>query len=106
MVTVAHEAARAGALAQSPDDAIERMRLRTVLVAGSVGLDPQYVVLDWDATRFAQDPGQVTAIVQYPVDFSDIPLAGWLPAALVEARHVEWVDPYRSGVSVPPGAAD
>jgi hypothetical protein len=106
VVTVAHEAARAGALAQSPDDAIERMRLRAELVATSIGLDPHSVVLDWDASQFAHDPGQVTAIVHYPVDFSDVPLAGWLPAALVEARHVEWVDPFRSGVSAPPDAAD
>jgi hypothetical protein len=78
------------------------MRQRASVVAPGVGLDAGRVVLEWDLTRFAQSPGEVVASVQYPVDFGDLPLIGALPAPLVvRAEHVEWVDPFRSGTSLP-----
>jgi hypothetical protein len=98
VVAVAHEAARAGALARSPADAIDRMQQRAALVARGVGLHPGAVELEWDVTRFGQQPGQVVVVVQYPVDVANLPLVGWMPSPIVRAEHVEWVDPWRSGV--------
>ena len=45
-VALAQEAARAGALANSPDDAVTRMQRRVDVVAPGFGLDPRAVVLD------------------------------------------------------------
>jgi Nuclease-related domain/TadE-like protein len=97
VVAVAHEAARAGSLAASGADAVARMRQRARLVAPGLGLDPQAVELEYDVSRFALDPGQVVALVHYPVDLHDVPLAGWAPPPVVHAEHVEWVDPFRAG---------
>jgi hypothetical protein len=99
VVAVAHEAARAGALARSPDDAVDRMRRRVDLVAPGFGLDPRAVVLEWDVSRFARDSGRVVATVRYMVYLGDLPLVGWVAAPAVRAEHVEWLDPFRSGLS-------
>lgn len=99
IVAVAHEAARAGALASSPDDAVDRMRRRVDLVAPGFGLDPRWVVLEWDVSTFGRDRGHVVATVRYTVNLADLPLGGWVPAPAVRAEHVEWVDPFRSGLS-------
>jgi len=99
VVAVAHEAARAGALASTPDEAVTRMRRRVDLVAPGFGLDPRVVTLDWDVSTFGRDRGSLTATVRYVVDLSDLPLAGWVPAPAVRAEHVEWLDPFRSGLS-------
>jgi hypothetical protein len=99
VVAVAHEAARAGALAMNQGDAIERMRRRADLVAPGVGLDPHLLVLDWDVSAFASERGHVVATVRYTVNLADLPLAGWVPSPGVRAEHVEWVDPFRSGVA-------
>jgi hypothetical protein len=104
VVAVAHEAARAGALASSPEDAVQRMHRRVELVAPGFGLDPRAIVLDWDVSSFGRDRGQVLAIVRYTVDLCDLPLAGWVPAPAVRAEHVEWLDPFRSGLSRPEGS--
>jgi len=104
VVAVAHEAARAGALASSPDDAVTRMRRRVDLVAPGFGLDPRAVVLEWDVSTFARDRGHVVATVRYVVDLADLPVAGWVPAPAVRAEHVEWLDPFRSGVNAPDGS--
>ena len=105
VVALAHEAARAGSLGASPADAVARMRRRVELVAPGLGLDPRGVELDWDVSTFARDPGRVVARVGYPVDLGDVPLAGWIPAPLVRAEHVEWVDPFRAGTALNVGAA-
>lgn len=105
VIAVAQEAARAGALASSPTDAIDQMQARARLVAPGFGLDANQLLLEWDVGRFAQNPGRVVAVVQYPLDFSDLPLVGWLPAQGVSAEHVEWVDPFRSGLGGPAGPA-
>jgi len=106
VVAVAHEAARAGALGRSPQDAIERMRERAQVVAPGLGLDARAIMLDWDVSAFAQDPGRVVSGVRYQLDFHDLPLAGWVPPQIVRAEHVEWVDPYRSGVYTPTEQTD
>jgi hypothetical protein len=99
VIAVAQEAARAAALASSPSDASSRMRARATLVAPGLGLDARTLVLDWDLSQFAASPGEVVALVGYPVDFGDLPLIGDFPAVVVRAEHVEWVDPFRSGIS-------
>jgi hypothetical protein len=99
VIAVAQEAARAAALASSPADATARMRARAALVAPGLGLDARTLVLNWDLSRFAANPGEVVALVDYPVDFGDLPLIGDLPALVVRAEHVEWVDPFRGGIS-------
>ncbi|MCA1648282.1 MAG: NERD domain-containing protein [Chloroflexi bacterium] len=104
VVAVAHEAARAGALARSSDDAIRRMRQRVDLVAPGVGLDPRALILEWDVSTFGRDRGHVVATVRYTVELGDLPLAGWVPAPGVRAEHVEWVDPFRAGLSSLGGA--
>jgi Flp pilus assembly protein TadG len=103
VVAIAHEAARTGALAQSPIDAPGRMRERAAVVAGGLGLNPRQLVLDWDLTQFADDPGQVKVIAAYPVDLTDLPLVGAVVSPMVTAQHVEWVDPFRSGARAQPG---
>jgi hypothetical protein len=102
VVAVAHEAARAGALAAGPDDAVDRMRQRADLVAPGLGLDPRAVLLDWDVSTFARvrDRGHVMAIVRYAVDLRDLPLVGWVTTPVVRAEHVEWIDPFRSGIPI------
>jgi hypothetical protein len=98
VVAVAHEAARAGALGNSPDDAVDRMRHRVEVVAPGLGLDPRRVLLDWDVSTVTANRGQVVATVRYAVDLGDLPVAGWVPVATLRAEHVEWVDPFRSGI--------
>jgi hypothetical protein len=105
VIAVAQEAARAAALASSPADATTRMRARAALVAPGLGLDAQTLVVNWDLSQFAANPGEVVALVEYPVDFGDLPLIGDLPALVVRAEHVEWVDPFRSGISAEAGAS-
>jgi hypothetical protein len=105
VVAVAHEAARAGALANSAEDAISQMQARVERVALGLGLDPTAMVLRWDVSSFGDDPGQVVASVSYAVDLHDLPLAGWAPAPVVRSEHVEWVDPFRSGIGLLESAA-
>ena len=105
VVALAHEAARAGSLAASPEDAVERMRRRVDLVAPGLGLDVRAVELGFDVSTFTRDPGRVVATVRYPVNLDDVPLAGWVPPPLVRAEHVEWVDPFRAGTGLNVGAA-
>ncbi|HLZ27853.1 MAG TPA: NERD domain-containing protein [Chloroflexota bacterium] len=99
VVAVAHEAARAAAMGTSPADAVVRMRQRVDLVAPGLGLDPRAVALDWDVSAFAAERGQVSATVTYRVDLGDLPVVGWVPVPTVRAQHVEWVDPFRSGLA-------
>jgi hypothetical protein len=99
VIGVAQEAARAAALASSPTDASARMRARAELVAPGLGLDARALVLGWDLSRFTASPAEVVALVEYPVDFGDLPLIGEFPTLVVRAEHVEWLDPFRSGLS-------
>ena len=106
IIAVAHESARAGALAPNPRDAVDRIRQRAMLVAPGLGLDPGAIRLEWDLTSFSQDPGRVDVSVRYRLDFGDLPLVGWISSAEVRAEHVEWVDPYRSGITAPDQPSD
>ncbi len=99
VIAVAHEAARAAALASGPAEAVDRMRQRTLSVAPGLGLDPSRVRLRWDVTRFASTPGQVEAMIEYPIAFADLPMVGGMFPTVVHAEHVEWLDPFRSGAS-------
>ncbi len=105
VIGVAHEAARAGALASSPSDAVDRIRQRTVSVAPGLGLDPHIVTMSWDLSRFGDTPGQVEVTIDYPVEFGDLPIVGALFPTVVHAEHVEWVDPFRSGVTAQTGGS-
>jgi hypothetical protein len=98
IVAVAHETARAGALARSPEDAVRQIRARAAAVAPGLGLDPSGVTVEWDLSSFEADPGQVLTSVRYPVDLGDLPLAGLAPRMVLRAEHVEWVDPFRGGM--------
>jgi hypothetical protein len=46
----------------------------------------------------------VVATVRYIVDLADLPLVGWVPAPAVRAEHVEWLDPFRGGLSALDGS--
>jgi len=104
-IAIAHEAARAAALADSPEQAVDRMRQRAELVAPGLGLDPHRLVLVWDVSHFDSDPGEVVAHIEYPVDLGDLPLVGGAPTVTIQADHVEWLDPFRSGLSSRPQAS-
>ena len=99
VVAIAHETARAGALARDPAEAATRIVGRAESVAPGFGIDPRTLVLDWDVSQFGADPGRVTTQVRYVVHFDDLPLAGWVPATVVRSEHAELVDPYRSGLT-------
>jgi nuclease-like protein/TadE-like protein len=100
VIAVAQEAARAAALASTQADALDRMRVRADLVAPGLGLDARALVLGWDVSQFNADPGEVIALVDYPVGLRDLPMIGGLPTLMVHAEHAEWVDPFRSGIAV------
>jgi hypothetical protein len=104
-IAVAHEAARAAALADSPAEAVDRMRQRAELVAPGLGLDPHRLVVVWDVSHFDSDPGEVVAHIEYPVDLGDLPLVGEAPTVTIRADHVEWLDPFRGGLSSRPQAS-
>lgn len=101
VVAVAREAARAGALANTPAEAVVRMRERAQDVAPGLGLDAASVALECDVSRFTQRQGRVTATARYTVDLGPLPFVDWVPAPTVRAEHVEWVDPFRAGISLP-----
>jgi hypothetical protein len=70
-------------------------------VAAGYGLrGGQGLVVAVDARQF-RSGGQVLADATYTVDLTDVPLMGWAPSPTVHAEHVEWVDPYRSGLLGP-----
>ena len=99
LVTVVHEAARAGALGFDPVDAEQRGRQRADLVAGNVGLERGALTVVVDARRFGRDEGSVFASADYQLDLRDLPLIGWAGPLRLSAEHVEWVDPFRSGLA-------
>jgi hypothetical protein len=105
VVTVAHEAARAGALASNPQDAAVRMQNRAATVATGLGLDARVLQLRWDLSRFADSPGQVEATIEYTVNLGDLPVVGGALSPTLRADHVEWLDPYRSGLQPEPDGA-
>jgi len=101
VVALAHEVARAGALANSPADARARMQQRFLDVAPGLGLDARQVELQSDVSQFARANGRVRATARYTVDLGNLPFVDALPQPTVVAEHVEVVDPFRAGISMP-----
>jgi hypothetical protein len=105
IVAVAHEVARAGALGANRSDALYRMHARAREVTSGLGLDTSLLELSPDVSAYERADGRVTATVTYEVDLRDVPLVGWAPPPHIRARHVEWIDPFRSGIDdAAPGA--
>lgn len=96
---VAREAARAGALAGNPSDALTRATTRAQDVAAGYHLTNGSLRVTVDLGSFARG-GDVRAAVQYTVSLGDLPLFGWLQVRVASA-HVERIDIYRS--RWPPG---
>ena len=106
VISLAHEVARAGALAATPPEARLRMERRSEQLAPNLGLRIESLELRVDESRFARERGQVSASVLYRVELGDLPMVGWISSStMVRARHVEWVDPFRSGVQTVSGDA-
>jgi nuclease-like protein/TadE-like protein len=99
IVAVAHDVARAGALASSPADARERMQERFDAIVPGLGLDRAALDLASDVSAYARTDGRVTATVRYVVDLGDVPVIGWAPPPTLRAQHQEWIDPFRGGIS-------
>jgi hypothetical protein len=99
VVAIAEAGARAGSFGKSPHDANQRVSERAYAVADGLGLDRSALDVVPDASRFGRD-GEVTATVSYTVSLGDIPLPGLQPQLTVRAQHVEWLDPFRSGLGV------
>jgi hypothetical protein len=57
------------------------------------------VTVGWDLSHFNNQPGLVDVTVEYPVDFGDLPRFGGMFPTTARAEHVEWVDPFRGGVT-------
>lgn len=99
LIGLAHEVARAGALARSPSDAVVRMRDRLHMAAPGLGIDAATTELEYDVSMFADpDSPRVVAAVTARVDWATLPLVGWTDAPHLHAEHVEWIDPFRSGL--------
>jgi len=95
---VARDAARAGALASSPEEAAARGVQRGQDVALSYGLGDGSLQLIVDASGYGRG-GRVVAQARYVVRFVDLPLLGWAQVPLT-STHAEPVDPYRGGPSL------
>lgn len=91
---VAREAARAGALASTPDDALLRGTDRCREVADGYGLRNGTLHCAVDPAGLVRG-GVVRAAASYEVALDDLPLMGWIRVA-VASSQVEVVDPYRS----------
>ena len=91
---VAREAARTGALADTPGQARETGSDRGRAVAAGYGLTNGSLRVSVDPGALARG-GEVRAEAEYVADLEDLPLLGWVRLP-VTGRHVERVDPYRS----------
>lgn len=91
---VAREAARAGALANDPGDALNQAAARGQAVANADNLTNGSLRLSVDVGQF-NPGGAVQATVRYTVSFNDLPLLGWARVT-VSSTHVERIDLYRS----------
>ena len=91
---VVREAARAGALAQEPGEAVARGLATGRNVAAGYGLTNGSLALSVDAGGFGRG-GSVRANAGYIVSLGDLPLLGWASVNVV-SEHVERIDLYRS----------
>jgi hypothetical protein len=94
VVAVAREAARAGALAETPDAAFDRAVARGRDVAAGHRLGNGSLLLTVDPGDMARG-GVVRTEARYEVRLDDLPLLGWVRVP-VSAAHAERVDLYRS----------
>jgi hypothetical protein len=91
---VSREAARIGALAASPAEAVAQATARGQEVATGYRLTN-------GTLRVAVDPGmlprggQVQVVARYELTFDDLPLLAWARLA-VQSSHAEPIDPFRS----------
>ena len=91
---VSREAARAGAFASSPADAVARATARGRDVADGYRLTNGSLQLSVDPGTLARG-GQVRAAARYELSFDDLPLLSWVRVP-VRSSHAELIDPYRS----------
>lgn len=96
VAAVASEAARAGALASTGEEAVVLGTARGWAVARGYWLTNGSLRLTLDAGAFGRG-GEVRAVAAYEVALGDVPLLG-RPSVAVASEHVEPIDPYRSGV--------
>jgi len=96
LLAVVQEAARAGAVADSPAAATSQGLARGTAVAAGYGLDtaPTALHLVVDAGSF-QRGGRVWADAEYTVPLTTLPLFGQSRVVLHQ-RHAEPVDPWRN----------
>jgi hypothetical protein len=94
VAAVAREAARAAALAHTPEAALALGAARGREVAGGYGLGNDSLRVEVDASRYGRG-GSVQAAARYDVRLDDLPLLGWVSVP-ASCTHVERVDPYRS----------
>ncbi len=95
---VVREAARSGAQAPTPSEALRAGKERGRQVAEAYGTTPDYLTLD---VRSFRPGGSVTAEAGYTVSFRDLPGLGWAGVEL-HGSQTEPVERYRSR----PAAAD
>jgi Flp pilus assembly protein TadG len=91
---VAREAARAEALANSPDEAARDGMVRGQEVAAGYGISSGSLQLTVDPGSLARG-STVEASARYTVALGDLPLLGWAHVT-VGSTHRERVDLYRS----------
>lgn len=91
---VSREAARAGALASSPSDAVLQATVRGQEIASGYRLTNGTLQLAVDPGAL-QRGGRVQAVTRYELSFDDLPLLSWVRVP-VRSSHTELVDPYRS----------
>ena len=90
----AREAARAGALADTPAGARALGGERGRAVAAGYGLANGSLRITVDPGALPR-AGEVRSEAEYVATLDDLPLLGWVRVA-VSSRHAERVDPYRS----------
>lgn len=94
VTAVAREAARAAALANSREAAMNRGIVRGQEVAAGYGLAAAALDLTVNPGSF-QRGETVHAATRYTLSLADLPLVGWVQITL-SSQHQERTDPYRS----------
>ena len=94
VAAVAREAARSGALADTPADAVSRGMARGQEVASGYGLANGSLQLTVDPGPLARG-GEVVAQASYDVQLDDLPLMYWAKTHVSATQH-EPIDLYRS----------
>ena len=93
---VAREAARAGAMASTPGDALDAAMSRSQAVAAADHLDRRRLRVTADLGQF-QPGGIVQVGASYDVSLADLPFFVGITIS-VASVHRERIDPYRSRV--------